>query len=215
MIFGDSVWRGIAPLQDRPRPLWKGYHKKWASDKLLKDKSVLFGRDTRYELPAGYTPLPGRLEGGAFESRLPPCNAYGLQDTEFLDPLPAPRSPSNPQKQKEATRPNFGDCSPYEVWSSDEERMLKDESGAQPPACSSDPGATQMDAGDTLVEPRPDQQVPPTAPEEPAPSERREPLPSPLLPTRRKRASLCRMSLWTWRKNTDRKSTRLNSSHPV
>ena len=94
MIIGDFVRRGIAPLQRRSRPLWEtrqgtGSH---VSSEMLKGKMLFLISGVQYDLPTGNFSLLDRIVRGDGVPLLPGCNAYGLQGTEFLDPLPVPRA---------------------------------------------------------------------------------------------------------------------------
>ena len=51
-------------------------------------------------------------EGGDVMPPMPRCNAYGLQGTEFLDPLPVARQSTARRRSLTAVGPPFGDFSP-------------------------------------------------------------------------------------------------------
>ena len=94
MIVGDFMRRRIAPLQRRPRSLWEtrqetGSH---TSPGILKGKMHFLLSGERYDLSVGDFSLLDRIERGDAVPLMPRCNAYGLQGTEFLDPLPVPRA---------------------------------------------------------------------------------------------------------------------------
>ena len=61
------------------------------SSKLLRGKMAFLIPGVPYCLPPGVLSLLDRPEGGDVVPPMPQCNAYGLQGTEFLDPLPVPR----------------------------------------------------------------------------------------------------------------------------
>ena len=116
-ITGNFIRHGIAPFQHRPQPLWEIRQKmgillpwkKWRENMLFLIPGV------PHHLPPGVCPLFDGLGDGVALTSMPPCNAYGLPGTQFLDPLPVPKEVgAHGLRSFVAAGPPFGDVSPEE-----------------------------------------------------------------------------------------------------
>ena len=138
MITGDFVRRGIAPLQRRSQPLWETRPEmgSWVSPELLKGKMFFLLSKAPYDLPPGVLSLLDRPEGGNVAPPKPRCNTYGLQGTEFLDPLPVPKQTTARGRSLTASGPSYGDFSPEEpgpFGDEDEEEVVPEEQDRRSP----------------------------------------------------------------------------------
>ena len=89
---------------------------------------------------------------------LPECNAYGLQGTEFLDPLPVPRVTVRGRSWK-AMEPLYGDFSPDEPGTFDDEDEGEEgltEQGYAPPSVSPKERGRRSQDVEKLVKSRPE-----------------------------------------------------------
>ena len=169
MIAGDFVWRGIAPLQRRSQPMWETRQEIGSriSPEMLKGKMFFLLPGERHDLPPGDFSLLDRSARGDAVPPMPPCNAYGLQGTEFLDPAPMPRATTRGRSWM-AVRPPFGDFPPdeYGVFDDEEEEEEgpEEQGHARPPASSQGEGEMPASGGEAGVELPPGQPAPPTLP---------------------------------------------------
>ena len=77
------------------------------SSKLLRGKMAFLLPGVPYCLMPGFRSLLDCPEGGDVMPPMPRCNAYGLQGTEFLDPLPVPRQSISRGRSLRAVGPPF------------------------------------------------------------------------------------------------------------
>ena len=137
----------------------------WVSPRLLKGKMYFLLPGVPYDLSPGVLSLLDRPEGGDVVPPMPRCNAYGLQGTEFLDPLPVPRQSTARGRSLMAVGPPFGDFSPEEpgpFGDEDEEEAAPGEQARRsPPAPLRDEGNVPASGGSVVVEPPPERPAPP------------------------------------------------------